>query len=44
MPDDSKCPFGGNGRHAHTNRDWWPNSLDLSVLNLADTSDLFKRR
>ena len=25
MPDDSKCPFGGGGRHAHTNRDWWPN-------------------
>src|SRR5512133_1862294 len=34
MPDDSKCPFGaGKGPRAHTNRDWWPNNLDLSVLN-----------
>jgi catalase-peroxidase len=32
MPDDSKCPFSGGGRH-HTNRDWWPNQLDLQVLN-----------
>jgi catalase-peroxidase len=26
---ESKCPFG----HAHTNRDWWPNQLDLRVLH-----------
>jgi len=32
MPDDSKCPFTG-GTRAHTNRDWWPNQLDLSVLH-----------
>jgi catalase-peroxidase len=24
-----KCPF----THAHTNRDWWPDQLDLSVLH-----------
>jgi catalase-peroxidase len=32
MPDESKCPFTG-GPRAHTNRDWWPNQLDLSVLH-----------
>ena len=35
----SKCPFSG-GSHAHTNREWWPNQLDLRVLhqhsNLSD--------
>jgi len=33
-----KCPFGGT--RGHTNRDWWPNQLDISVLhrnsNLSD--------
>jgi catalase-peroxidase len=34
MPDDSKCPFGGGGRSpARANRDWWPNQLNLSILN-----------
>jgi catalase-peroxidase len=27
-----KCPFTG-GTRAHTNRDWWPNQLDLRVLH-----------
>ena len=27
----SQCPFTGS--HAHTNRDWWPNQLDLQVLH-----------
>src|SRR5206468_1201018 len=32
MASDSKCPFtGGNG--ARTNRDWWPNQLNLQVLH-----------
>ncbi len=26
-----KCPF--TGAHGPTNRDWWPNTLDLSVLH-----------
>ena len=31
-----KCPFS----HAHRNRDWWPNQLDLSVLHKnSDLSD-----
>jgi len=29
---DAKCPFTGGAR-AHTNRDWWPNQLDLRVLH-----------
>jgi catalase-peroxidase len=36
MDDKTKCPFG----HAYTNRDWWPDTLDVSVLhrnsNLSD--------
>jgi catalase-peroxidase len=32
MSDESKCPFTG-GTRAHTNRDWWPNRLDLQVLH-----------
>jgi catalase-peroxidase len=37
MDDTTKCPFSGR---AHTNRDWWPNQLDIQVLhrnsNLSD--------
>ena len=29
---EAKCPFAG-GTYAHTNRDWWPNQLDLSALH-----------
>jgi catalase-peroxidase len=32
MASDSKCPVTG-GTRAHTNRDWWPNRLDLGVLH-----------
>src|ERR1700759_1977828 len=36
---ESKCPVRG-GTRAHTNRDWWPNQLNLGVLhqhsNLSD--------
>jgi catalase-peroxidase len=32
MANESKCPFTG-GTRAHTNRDWWPNQLDLRVLH-----------
>jgi catalase-peroxidase len=27
-----KCPFTG-GTRAHSNRDWWPNTVDVSVLH-----------
>jgi catalase-peroxidase len=33
MADDSNCPVTGHGS-ARTNRDWWPNQLDLSVLHV----------
>jgi len=29
----SKCPFTGAAERSKTNRDWWPNQLDLSVLH-----------
>jgi catalase-peroxidase len=32
MASESKCPFTG-GTRAYTNRDWWPNQLDLHVLH-----------
>jgi catalase-peroxidase len=32
MDDVTKCPFPG-GKRAHTNRDWWPDALDVSVLH-----------
>ncbi|MBV8122369.1 MAG: catalase/peroxidase HPI, partial [Alphaproteobacteria bacterium] len=32
MASESKCPFTG-GTRAPTNRDWWPNQLDLHVLH-----------
>jgi catalase-peroxidase len=32
MATESKCPFSGAAR-AHTNRDWWPNQLNLQVLH-----------
>jgi catalase-peroxidase len=30
MDDQAKCPFSGRAR---TNRDWWPDALDVSVLH-----------
>jgi catalase-peroxidase len=33
MPDDSKCPFSGGAPRPRTNREWWPNQIDLSVLH-----------
>ena len=32
MATESKCTFTSGG-HAHTNRDWWPNQLNLQVLH-----------
>ncbi len=32
MASDGKCPFTG-GSGARTNRDWWPNQLNLQVLH-----------
>jgi catalase-peroxidase len=35
-PAESKCPFAG-GASAHTNREWWPNQLDLGILHQHST-------
>ena len=32
-----KCPFTG-GSHGHSNRDWWPDHLDIGVLHAAHPS------
>ncbi len=35
-----KCPFSGGGSRGHSNRDWWPEMLDIEMLhrnsNLSD--------
>jgi catalase-peroxidase len=40
MNDAPKCPYSGAPRQATTNRDWWPNQLNLQILrqhsNLSD--------
>ena len=36
MASESKCPVSGH-TPAHTNRDWWPNQLDLQVLHQHST-------
>jgi catalase-peroxidase len=35
-PTESKCPFA-HGTPAHTNREWWPNQLDLQILHQHST-------
>jgi catalase-peroxidase len=36
MASESKCPVTG-GMRAYTNRDWWPNQLNLQVLHQHST-------
>jgi catalase-peroxidase len=36
VPTESKCPFAG-GASAHTNREWWPDQLDLQILHQHST-------
>jgi catalase-peroxidase len=33
MSSDMKCPFSAPTRSGRSNRDWWPNRLDLSSLH-----------
>jgi catalase-peroxidase len=33
MKEDSKCPITGASSKATTNRDWWPNQLNLKILH-----------
>jgi len=32
VSSEAKCPFTG-GTPVHTNRDWWPNQLNLQILH-----------
>jgi catalase-peroxidase len=36
VPTESECPFAG-GVSAHTNREWWPNQLDVQNLHQHST-------
>jgi catalase-peroxidase len=43
MDDKTKCPFS-DGKPAPSNRDWWPNQLDVQVLHRnSDLSDPMDR-
>ncbi|MCC7031377.1 MAG: catalase/peroxidase HPI [Acidobacteria bacterium] len=33
MDSESKCPVTGKAHGGRSNRDWWPNQLDLTVLH-----------
>ena len=33
MDNEQKCPFSGKALTGRSNRDWWPNQLDLTVLH-----------
>jgi catalase-peroxidase len=33
MENESKCPFSAATHHGRSNRDWWPNQLNLSALH-----------
>jgi catalase-peroxidase len=33
MADDAKCPFGHTAAGVQSNRDWWPNQLNLGILH-----------
>ena len=33
MDNETKCPFSGRAHSGTSNRDWWPNQLNLNVLN-----------
>jgi len=33
MDNDKKCPFSGRAHSGTSNRDWWPNQLNLKVLH-----------
>ena len=33
MSSESKCPFSAATRGGRSNRDWWPNQLNLNALH-----------
>ena len=32
MEKEQECPFSGRTKASSSNRDWWPNQLDLKIL------------
>jgi catalase-peroxidase len=36
MATEAKCPFMHTAGGVRSNRDWWPNQLDLKILPLSD--------
>ena len=42
MSNESRCPFfsGQPAPRARTNRDWWPNQLNLGVLRQLSASNV----
>jgi catalase-peroxidase len=36
MSTEAKCPFTHTADGARSNRDWWPNQLNLKVLQQSD--------
>ena len=36
MSTEAKCPFTHTAGAGPSNRDWWPNQLDLKMLSLSD--------
>ena len=33
MANEAKCPFSAPTRSGRSNRDWWPNQLNLAALH-----------
>ena len=33
MDNEEKCPFSGKAHSGNSNRDWWPNQLNLKILH-----------
>jgi catalase-peroxidase len=33
MATEAKCPFPHSSSESRTNRDWWPNQLNLNILH-----------
>ena len=33
MDNEKKCPFPGKAHSSTSNRDWWPNQLNLKMLH-----------
>jgi len=39
MSTQGSCPFSGGSQKKPTSKDWWPNQLDLKLLNQHSPSD-----